>query len=158
MQLWWEVTERGKTKFKHLPTYTAVTFRKVRHKSNSAQVKLLFIYKHGQLKSKFQNNETWSTAAWSPSRLCYRPTIFFHHLLLVARITKILYCILYFFQNRLILKPPFLILTKSVCVLAEKPGPVPLDPTRIARNLIRDWCYIIYLVFVNCNWVDTRWQ
>ena len=98
-QRWWEDTERGKTEFKHFATYTTVTFKKVRHESNLAQVKLLFIYKHNkavpleawsgpegsrklsfpdfmttaqdvgkiykyvQLKSKFQNNKTWSTAA-----------------------------------------------------------------------------------------------
>jgi len=105
----------------------------------SAQVKLLFIFKHVQLKSKFQDNETWSTEAWPPSRLCYRPTAFFRHLLLVARITKIL---LHFviFKNRVRLKLPFLILPKSNSVCTRrKVLAIPLDPPRIAHNVIRDW-------------------
>jgi len=36
------------------------------------------------LKSKLQNTETWSSPAWPPCRLCYRPVVFFRHLRLTA--------------------------------------------------------------------------
>ena len=37
------------------------------------------LYKEAQLKSKLQNMWTWSTAAWLPCHLCYRPEAFFYH-------------------------------------------------------------------------------
>jgi hypothetical protein len=36
-------------------------------------------YKEVQLKSKLQHTWTWTTAAWLPRHLCYRPAVFFYH-------------------------------------------------------------------------------
>ena len=42
------------------------------------------IYELAQFKSKLRHTGTWSTTAWPPHRLCYRPAVVFHYLLLVV--------------------------------------------------------------------------
>jgi hypothetical protein len=41
-------------------------------------------YELFQFKSKLQHNGTWSATAWLPRRLCYRPAVVFHYLLLIV--------------------------------------------------------------------------
>ena len=46
-----------------------------------------YVYTRESMKSKTmktQDTGTWSAAAWLPLRLCYRPTVFFHHLRLTV--------------------------------------------------------------------------
>jgi len=71
------------------PTHVVVRFRKVRRKSNFAQVgieyargQLYVIYKTVQFISKPPHSWTLSAAAWPSLRLCYRPAVFFYHLLI----------------------------------------------------------------------------
>jgi hypothetical protein len=71
------------------PTCTIVTFRKIRCKSNFAQLDVSIqtvnsICKGVQLQTKAQQNETWSAAAWPPCRLSYPSSSFFRHVRLTA--------------------------------------------------------------------------
>ena len=80
--------------YRHSSPCTLVTFRKIRRKSNFAQVGTEYRPTYGQLyickpqavqlKSSFQHAKTLSTSARSARRLCYRPAVFFHHFLLNA--------------------------------------------------------------------------
>jgi hypothetical protein len=64
------------------PTYIIFTFCNVRRKSNFAQfvTEYTFMLKGVQLKSALLHTGTWQTSASQPHRLCYRPTVFHHHL------------------------------------------------------------------------------
>ena len=68
-----------------------------------------------QLISRVQRTVTWSPAAWSHHRLCYRPAVFFHHRRLTEfsftqrvgdsyRVSKILFFFPYVFKNFVNLK------------------------------------------------------
>jgi len=80
--------------YRHPSPCTVVTLRKIRRKSNFAQVSIeyrptygqLYIQKYQavQLKSSFQHAETSSASARSARRLYYHPAVFFHHFLLIA--------------------------------------------------------------------------
>jgi Ca2+/Na+ antiporter len=65
--------------------YIYLTFRSNQLKNIQYMFKYICLKeKDVYLKSKLQNTETWSSPAWSPRRLCYRPVVFFHHLRFTA--------------------------------------------------------------------------
>ena len=70
--------------------HAVVTMGKIRLTSNIAQVwteyrihttNYICIYKEVQLESRLHRTGIWSAAAWPHRRLCYRPAVFFCHLL-----------------------------------------------------------------------------
>lgn len=86
-------------RYGHYPTYAEVTIRKVRRKSNLAQIGNGCTYsqlrththayarthKEVQLKSKLQRNRTWSVAAWPPRHMRHRPATHFPNFRPIAR-------------------------------------------------------------------------
>ena len=64
--------------------------------------------------------ETRSTPEWPWYHLCYRPKLFFRHLLLVARIKKTLHCIIYIYFKSYKSEIAFLDTTKSKSVYSQK--------------------------------------
>jgi len=70
----------------HSPTYAVVKVTDcLCHVELSMHiVNWMCICKGVSLKSKVQHCGIWSTAAWQPRRLCYRPALFFLRLRLIA--------------------------------------------------------------------------
>ena len=79
-------------RIRQLPTYTVVTFRKIRCKKKILRksqfgvhiIKYICIREAVRLKSKFKHTGTWLAAVLPPLRMCHRPAAFFRHLRLIA--------------------------------------------------------------------------